>query len=172
MNTKVDGLHSLKGQPKIHENYEELNGRLQQWYIEYTQKRTTSEGTSESSTKKPRVHMFTGVKVGCITREQEKIVHDIEDTIKDIEDQGRVLKDRKDQQIWSIDEEQGESLKVHQELDKNTSITKARYYQDKCCALDKDIDLLWRKVRAYEHYGDIERNLKNVAIFELTKAKK
>ena len=90
--------------------------------------------------------MFTGFKVGCITREQQKIVHDIEDTIKDIEDQGKALKDHKDQQIWSIDEEQGESLKVHQELDKNTSFTKARYYQDKCFALDKDIDLLWKKV--------------------------
>ena len=45
------------------------------------------------------------------------------------------------------------------------------YYQDKCFALDKDVDLLWKKVRAYEHYGDIERNLKNVAIFELVKAK-
>ena len=81
------------------------------------------------------------------------------------------MKDRKDQQIWSIDKEQGESLKVHQELDKNTSITKARYYQDKCFALDKDIDLLWKKVRAYEYYGDIERNLKNIAIDELTKVK-
>ena len=81
------------------------------------------------------------------------------------------MKDRKDQQVWSIDEEQGESLKVHKALDKNTSITKARYYQDKCFALDKDVDLLWKKVRAYEHYGDIEKNLKNVAIFELTKAK-
>ena len=97
MNTKVDGLHSLKGQPKIFEDYDELNRRLQQWYIEYSQKRTTSEGTSESSTKKPRVNVF---KVGSITREQEKIVYELEETIKDIEDRGKALKERKDQQIW------------------------------------------------------------------------
>ena len=102
MNTKVDGLHSLKGQAKIFEDYDELNRRLQQWYIEHSQKRTTSEGTSESSTKKPRVNIF---KVGCSTREQQKIVYDIEETIKDIENRGKVLKDRKDQQIWSIDED-------------------------------------------------------------------
>ena len=56
MNTKIDGLHSLKGQPKIIESYEELKQRLQLWYIEYSKKRTTPEGTSESSTKRPRVN--------------------------------------------------------------------------------------------------------------------
>ena len=34
MNTKIDGLHSLKGQPKIVESYEELDQRLQLWYLE------------------------------------------------------------------------------------------------------------------------------------------
>ena len=29
MNTKIDGLHTLKGQPKIAESYEELDKRLQ-----------------------------------------------------------------------------------------------------------------------------------------------
>jgi hypothetical protein len=37
MNTKIDRLHSLKGQPKIFEDYDELNRRLQQWYIECSQ---------------------------------------------------------------------------------------------------------------------------------------
>ena len=110
-------------------------------------------------------------KVGSITREQQKIVYDIEETIKDIENRGKVLKDRKDQQIWSIDEEQGESLKVHQTLDKNTSITKTRYYQEKCEALEKDIELLWKKVRVYEYYGDTERNLRNMAVDELNMIK-
>ena len=111
MCTKIDGLHSPKGQPKIAEDYDELNRRLQQWYIEHSQKRTTPEGTSESSTKKPRVNMF---KVGCITREQEKLVYGLEETIKDIEDRGKALRDRKAQQIWLIDEEQGESSKFMQ----------------------------------------------------------
>ena len=96
MNTTIDGLHSLKGQPKIVENDEELDKRLQLWYIEYSKKRTTPEGTSESSTKKPRVNML---KVGCLTREQEKLVYGLEETIQEIEDRGKALKDRKDQQI-------------------------------------------------------------------------
>ena len=106
MNTKIDGLHSLKGQPKIVEDYDELNRRLQQWYIEYSQKRTNPERTSESSTKKPRVNMF---RVGCITKEQEKIVYGLKETIKEIEDRGKALKQRKDQQIWFIDEDQERS---------------------------------------------------------------
>jgi hypothetical protein len=110
-------------------------------------------------------------RVGCITREQEKLVYGLEETIKEIEGRGKALKQRQDQQIWSIDEEQGESLKVHQNLDKNMSITKTRYYQEKCEALEKDIELLWKKVRAYEYHGDIERNLKNMAVDELTKVK-
>jgi hypothetical protein len=171
MNTKVDGLHSLKGQPKIHEDYEELNGRLQQWYIEYTQKRDSSEGTSEGSVKKPRVNMIKGFKVGCITRDQEKMIHEVEDMIKAIEEQGKELKERKDKQIESIDKEQEEWIKVHKRLDNDTSITKTRYYGDKCYAQDKEIDLLWKKVREYEHYGDIEKHLKNVAIQELIKVK-
>ena len=61
-------------------------------------------------------------RVGCITREQEKLVYGLEEKIKEIEDRGKALKQRKDQQIWSIDEEQGEAFKVH----KNTSITKSR----------------------------------------------
>jgi hypothetical protein len=56
-------------------------------------------------------------------------------------------------------------------LDNDTSITKTRYYGDKCYAQDKEIDLLWKKVREYEHYGDIEKHLKNVAIQELIKVK-
>jgi Mg2+ and Co2+ transporter CorA len=115
--------------------------------------------------------MFTGFKVGCITKEQEKIIQEVEDTIKAIEDQGKELKDRKDKQIESIDKEQEEWIKIHQRLDKNTSMTKARYYEEKCYAQDKEIDLLWKKVRAYEYYGDIEKHLKNVAIQELIKVK-
>ena len=116
MNTKIDGLHSLKGQPKIIQNYEELNKRLQLWYIEYSKKRTTPEGTSESSTKRPRVNML---KVGSLIREQEKIVYGLGEAIQEIEDRGKALKDRKDQQIWFIDEDHGKVLKLHQKLDKD-----------------------------------------------------
>ena len=58
MNTKIDGLHTLKGQPKIVESYEELNKKLQLWYVERSTKRTTSEGSSASSAKKPKVNMI------------------------------------------------------------------------------------------------------------------
>ena len=44
-NTKVDGLHTLVNQPKIVESNEELDKRLQLWYLERTTKRTLSEGS-------------------------------------------------------------------------------------------------------------------------------
>jgi hypothetical protein len=105
-------------------------------------------------------------KAGCITREQQKLVYGLEEAVKEIEDRGKALKHRKDQQVLSIDEEQGAALKVHQTLDKNTSITKGRYCQEKCEALEKDIELLWKKVRVYEYYGDAERNLRHKAADE------
>ena len=99
------------------------------------------------------------------------MIHEVEDMIKAIEEQGRELKDRKNKEIESIDKEQEEWIKVHKRLDNDTSITKTRYYGDKCYAQDKEIDLLWKKVREYGHYGDIEKHLKNVAIQELIKVK-
>ena len=39
----------------------------------------------------------------------------LEETIQEIEDWGKALKQRKDQQIWSIDEEQGEAGRVEKE---------------------------------------------------------
>ena len=47
MNTKIDGFHTPKN-----ETYEELDKRLQLWYLERNNKRTVSEGLSESFTKK------------------------------------------------------------------------------------------------------------------------
>ena len=76
MKTKIDGLHTLNGQPKIVESYEELNKRLQLWYIERSMKRTTPEGTSESSTKKPRVNMIKTID----SREKENLYR-LEETI-------------------------------------------------------------------------------------------
>ena len=44
MNTKIDGLHSLKGQPKIVEDYHELNRRLQQCTLSTVRKGQTLKG--------------------------------------------------------------------------------------------------------------------------------
>ena len=66
MNTKVDGLFTLEGDPRIAPSYEDLDKRLQEWYLETRTKKTlessaegsSAEGSSESSTKKPRFNMF------------------------------------------------------------------------------------------------------------------
>ena len=61
LNTKVDGLFTLEGEPKIAPSYEDLDKSLQEWYIETRTKKTlesSAEGSSESSTKKPRFNMF------------------------------------------------------------------------------------------------------------------
>ena len=42
---------------------------------------------------------------------------------------------------------------------------------EKCAILEKDFELLWKKVSVYEHYGDSERNLRNKAVDELNKVK-
>jgi hypothetical protein len=58
-------------------------------------------------------------KVGSLTREQEKFIFRLGEAIQEIEDQGKALKQRKDQQIWFIDEDHGKVLKLHQKLDKD-----------------------------------------------------
>ena len=52
------------------------------------------------------------LKVGSLTREQEKLVYGLGKAIQEIEDRGKALKQRKDQQIWSIDEDQGKVVKL------------------------------------------------------------
>jgi hypothetical protein len=115
MNTKVDGLHTLVNQPKIVESYEELDKRLQQWYLDRTTKRTMTESSSESSKKKAKVNMIKTIK----NRESKKFLYEIEETIQGIEDQGRSLSQRKDQQVWFIDGDQGKLLKSNQKLEED-----------------------------------------------------
>jgi hypothetical protein len=150
MNTKIHGLSSLKGQPKIIESYEELNQRLQAWYNE----NETHEGSSESSSKKPKVNMM---KVGSRTKEPEKLKQEVENITQEIEDRGKALKQRKDQQIWFLDEEQGSILKLHQKLDKEWPKNRDQYYEEKSKTLEKEVELLWKKIRVYEQYREEER---------------
>ena len=62
-------------------------------------------------------------------------------------------------------------MKLHQKLDKDMPHYKGGYSEEKCAILEKDVELLWKKVRVHEYYGDIERNLRNMAVDELTKIK-
>ena len=62
-------------------------------------------------------------------------------------------------------------MKLHQKLDKDIPYYKGRYYEEKCAILEKDVELLWKKVRVHEHYGDAERNLRHKAVDELNKIK-
>ena len=48
---------------------------------------------------------------------------------------------------------------------------KGRYSAEKCAILEKDVELLWKKVNVYELYGHSERNLRNKAVDELHKVK-
>ena len=48
---------------------------------------------------------------------------------------------------------------------------KGRRSEEKRAILEKDVELLWKKVRVYEHYGDAERNLRHKAVDELNKIK-
>ena len=139
MNTKVDGLHTLKNQPKIVESYEELDKRLQLWYLERNNKRTVSEGSSESSTKKTKVIMIKTTK----SRESEKFLYEIEETIRDIEDQGKALGQRKNQQVWFIDEDQGKLMKLHKELDEAKAYLKGKPSDERCVILEEEVKLLW-----------------------------
>jgi hypothetical protein len=75
MNTKVDRLHTLVGQPKIVPSYEELNKSLQEWYRERNIKRRT-EGSSEGSKKKARVNMIKATDAKETTRYEDDWVHD------------------------------------------------------------------------------------------------
>ena len=62
-------------------------------------------------------------------------------------------------------------MKLHQKLDQDMPHYKGRYSEEKCAILEKDVELLWKKVRVYEHYGDAERNLRHKAVDELNKVK-
>ena len=48
---------------------------------------------------------------------------------------------------------------------------RGRCSEEKCAILEKDVELLWKKVSVYEHYGNSERNLRNKAVEELNKKK-
>ena len=48
---------------------------------------------------------------------------------------------------------------------------RGRCSEEKCAILEKDVELLWKKVSVYEHYGNSERNLRNKAVEELNKIK-
>jgi hypothetical protein len=148
ISTKIDGLRTLKNQPKIVESYEELDKRLQLWYLERNNKRTVSEGSPESSTKKPKVNMIKTIK----SRESEKFLYEIEETIRDIEDQGKALGQRKNQQVWFIDEDQGELLKLHKDLEQDKPYCKGRQSDEKCEILEEEeVKLLWKKIRVYKY---------------------
>ena len=47
-------------------------------------------------------------------REKEKFLYELEESIQEIEDQGRSLGQRKDQQVWFIDEDQGKAHEATQ----------------------------------------------------------
>ena len=141
--------------------------RLQLWYLERTTKRTLSEGTSESSTKQPKVNMIKTVD----SREKEKYLYELGETIQEIEDQGKALNQRKDQQIWLIDGDQGKLMKLHKELDEVKPYLKGKPSEERCVILEDEVRLLWRKISVYEHYGNSERILRNQAVDELNKVK-
>lgn len=145
----MDGLHTLVNQPKLVESYEELDKRLQQWYIEATTKRTHSEGSSEGSKKRAKVNMIKTIK----NKVKEKFRFEIEEIIQSIEDQGRSQSKRKDQNVRFIDEDQGKLLKLHKGLDTAKSYLNVQ-----------SLKILRKKIVVYESYGNSERDLRNKAV--------
>ena len=107
-------------------------------------------------------------------REKEKFLYELEEAIQiqGVEDQGRSLGQRKDQQVWFIDEDQGKLMKLHKDLDKEKPYLQGKPLKERCEILEEEVKLLWKKISAYEHYGNSERNLRNKAVDELNKAKK
>ena len=72
-----------------------------------------TEGTSESPAKKPKVNMIKTID----SRGKEKYLYELGETIQEIEDQGKALNQRKDQQIWFIDGDHGKLMKLYKELE-------------------------------------------------------
>ena len=101
------------------------------------------------------------------SREKEKYLYELGETIQEIEDQGKALNQRKDQQIWFIDGDQGKLIKLHQELDEVKPYLKGKPSQENCVILEDVIKLLWREISVYEHFGNSERTLRNNAVDEL-----
>ena len=71
---------------------------------------------------------------------------------------GALAKRTKDQEIWDLNEEKAYLYRRHLLL---------RYKgpsREKDKLLQREIDLLWRKVIIYEVYGDVERKLRHRAV--------
>ena len=157
MNAKVDKLHTFVNQPKIVPSFEDLNKSLQEWYLQRSIKRT-SESSSKGSKKKAIVNMIKA------TDTKEKLRYEIEEVAHCVGSQGDSCKQRKDQQIWFIDEDQGKIMKMHKKLEKNMPQMIGRASEKKCVILEKEIELLWQKVVVYETYGNSERELRIKAV--------
>ena len=104
-------------------------------------------------------------------REKEKFLYEIEETIQGIEDQGRSINQRKEQQVWFIDEDLAKLLKLHKDLDKDKPYLQGRPSEERCVILDEEVKLLWKKIVAYVYYGNSERNPRNNAVEALNKVK-
>jgi hypothetical protein len=72
-------------------------------------------------------------------KEKEKFLYELEETIQGIEDQGRSLSRRKDQQVWFIDEDQGKLMNLHKELDEAKPYLQGKPSEERCVILDEEV---------------------------------
>ena len=79
---------------------------------------------------------------------------------------GDLQYEKNQQEIQEIDEKQERLLKIHKELNAKY---RGAITEEKVDVLEKDIDLLWEKVFAYERYAVEERKLRIKAVKELRK---
>jgi hypothetical protein len=61
-------------------------------------------------------------------------------------------------------------LKLHKDLDKDKPYLKGKPSEERC-VIQEEVKLLWKKIVAYEYYGNSERNLRNKAVEALNRLK-
>ena len=83
------------------------------------------------------------------TKETIRYEDEVEEVGNMIGIQGDAAQRKKDQKIWFIDEEQDKRLKLHKDLQKNMPYLQGGPSREKCVILEKEVDVLWKKVRIY-----------------------
>ena len=100
------------------------------------------------------------------TREEEE---DLDEIGYLIGSKGDLQYEKNKQKIKELDEQQEKLLDIHIKIN---SWSQGRVTKEKVDVLEKDIDCLWEKVRAYEEYATEERKLRIKAVEELRKHEK
>ena len=84
-----------------------------------------------------------------------------------IEAEGDAAMREKEKNLWYINEVQKKINQLHEDLREAKPYLRNGPSRDKCVILEKDTDILWDKIKAYEAYSDIERSLRFEAVAAL-----